>query len=285
MTSSRRISPIWTIRGRDPALSATQRSAGRCKRGFEIILRMELLFFEIPRLLINGITGFTKAPPTKTSYPVFKNRSINGSLVSSFAPPNTATAGYRGARNKWLKTLTSWAKRSPAAEGSRRAILSTEACERWALANASSRYISLQRARRRANCKLFFSSPLKNLRFSKKRISSERSCSGSNARGSSIKIILRFSVRERCAATGFNDICGTRFPRGLPKCPIKRIRPPHLSMYWIVGKMARKRKSSLIFPSLTATSKSPRTRTRVPREIRMFDNVFNRIALCYNETA
>ena len=69
---------------------------------------------------------------------------------------------------------------------------------------------------------------------------------------------------ESLTATGANDNSGFGSPFGFPRCEQRITFPPSAINFFIVGKAATKRFSSVIFPSCNGTLKSQRTNTLCP---------------------
>ena len=161
---------------------------------------------------------------------------------------------------------TSRARCRPAYEGSRRGNATRDASRRWQLANASFTYVSPQRAIRRAKDRLLEISSGQKRIFSKRKTSEDLPYASiaSFWKGSRKRMTFCPSKTCRRRLTGSRVNLSSRLPPGLPRYPMIRICAPRRRRYRSVGKPARRRKSSATLPFFTDTSKSIRTKNRLP---------------------
>ncbi len=144
-----------------------------------------------------------------------------------------------------------------------------DACARCAVPKASFTKISPSRAKAAANLSSFFSSPLSNLTFSKRRIPpGGKAATASSTSSPTTVSLLRTSHprrRDNCSATGSIRSFSTTLPLGRPRCEARIILHPLSMRYFIVGNAERILVSSITLPSSErGTLKSTRTKTLFP---------------------
>ena len=205
--------------------------------------------------------------PTITRVSTFSNRfSITPILSETFEPPRIAAKGFSGFLRASSKYLISFSTKRPAQEGKNSVTPTFEAWALWAVPKASFTKISPRLASFFAKSGSFFSSPLTNLKFSRRASSPPlRSLTSSITFSSTTSfdgINLRsfFKSSDALLATGARENSSLYSPLGLPKWLMRTTFAPFSSKYSIVGIAFTILSSPVTLPSFIGTLKSTLTR-------------------------